>query len=256
MLMKLEQCYGVQYLSLKHKNMELNQRKFIESLIKDGQYLFEKQREKISFETGVQEAESILNNIELYPHILFFGCIMQRRIKAGKAWLIPYKIGKKIGGFEFKKFLKLNKLSLKKIFLENKNLRPRIKNPEQIFYSAINDIHNKYQDDVSKIWAENLNSAVIVRRLLEFKGVGIKIATMTTNILARDFKIKMKDYSSIDISPDVQVRKCFIANGLLRKDVSNEEIIYFAKEIYPQYPGVLDLPAWKCGREIKSNRVK
>lgn len=235
--------------------MTLNRKKFIESLIKDGQYLFKKQRGKIDFETGIQEAESILNNIELYPHIFIFGCIMQRRIKADKAWLIPYGIGKKIGGFEFKKFLNLDKPSLKKIFLENKNLRPRIKDPEQIFYSAIYDIHDKYQDDASKIWNTNLSSATIVRRILEFKGVGIKIATMTTNILARDFKIRMRDYSSIDISPDVQVKKCFIANGLLRKDASNEEIIYLAREIYPQYPGVLDLPAWKCGREIKSNKI-
>lgn len=70
--------------------MTLNRKKFVESLIKNGQHLFKKQKGKIDFETGIQEAESILNNIELYPHIFIFGCIMQRRIRANKAWLIPY----------------------------------------------------------------------------------------------------------------------------------------------------------------------
>ncbi len=60
----------------------------------------------------------------------------------------------------------------------------------------------------------------------------------------------LKDYSSIDISPDVQVRKFFIKNGLLREGASNEELIYLAREIYPAYPGLSDFPAWEGGKNL------
>ncbi|KKU85416.1 MAG: hypothetical protein UY15_C0033G0009, partial [Parcubacteria group bacterium GW2011_GWA2_47_9] len=39
--------------------------------------------------------------------------------------------------------------------------------------------------------------------------------------------------------------------GLLRKEASNEELIYLAREIYPEYPGILDIMAWEMGRKIK-----
>jgi len=67
------------------------------------------------------------------------------------------------------------------------------------FYLATRKIHNDYQDDASNVWKGNPGSAIIVRRFLEFDGVGIKIVTMAVNTLARDFKTPMKDYINIDI---------------------------------------------------------
>jgi endonuclease III len=72
---------------------------------------------------------------------------------------------------------------------------------------------------------------------------------MATNSLARDFKIPMSDFYSIDISPDVQVRRVFTRLGLVAEGASNEEIIYRARAINPEYPGLLDLPAWQIGAD-------
>ena len=87
-----------------------------------------------------------------------------------------------------------------------------------------------------------------MRRFLEFKGIGIKIATMAANILARDFKIPMKDYINIDISPDVHLKRVFGRLGFISKDASNDELIYCARELNPMYPGIFDLPCWEIGR--------
>ena len=122
----------------------------------------------------------------------------------------------------------------------------------ECFYSAIQDIHSKYSGRAENIWSSNPKSALIIRRFLEFKGVAVKIANMAVIILARDFKIPMQDYSSIDIAPDIQVKKYFIHNGLLRDNASNDELIYLAREIYPDFPGILDFAAWEGGREIKN----
>lgn len=73
----------------------------------------------------------------------------------------------------------------------------------EFFFDAIQLIHKKYKDNASNIWKDKPKSATIVRRFLEFNGVGVKIATMAANILAREFKIPMQDRICIDISPDV-----------------------------------------------------
>ncbi|MGA2588194.1 MAG: hypothetical protein ABSF88_14375 [Candidatus Aminicenantales bacterium] len=167
--------------------------------------------------------------------------------------MIPYKVGKEIGAFEFKHFLRVNSGDLKEIFA--KNALHRFNNVMATnFYLAIQDIHSKYQNNAANIWGDKPRSALVIRRFLEFKGVGIKIANVATNILIRDFKVPMEDYASIDLAPDVQVKKFFIENGLLRREASNEELIYLAREIYPKYPGILDIAAWKSGRQLKSTK--
>ena len=88
----------------------------------------------------------------------------------------------------------------------------------------------------------------MVYRFLEFSGVGIKIATMATNILARDFKIRFSDYYSIDVSPDVHVRRVMSRMGLVEKKASNDKIIYKARELSPDFPGIIDFSLWLLGR--------
>jgi endonuclease III len=88
-----------------------------------------------------------------------------------------------------------------------------------------------------------------VRRFLEFEGAGPKIATMATNILAREFKVPMSDYGSIDISPDVQVKRVFTRLGYIRLEANESEIIHAARELNSTYPGVFDLSVWEVGRK-------
>ncbi|MEE9324621.1 MAG: iron-sulfur cluster loop [Dehalococcoidia bacterium] len=216
-------------------------------LVKSGEHLVSRPFKQVHF-TGHQEADVLLNNLAHYPHAFVLACVMDRQIKAEKAWLIPYEFKVRLVSFEF---ARLQELSLGTITSLMSSPKPLHRFPDVMaknFYSAVQRIASKYAGKASAIWAECPSSATIVRRFLEFDGIGPKIATMASNILVRDFKISVSDKVSIDISSDVQVRRVFTRLGLIADGASNEEVMYRARELNPMYPGIFDLSTWEIGR--------
>lgn len=230
----------------KNERMDEKKKRITEILIEKGNNFLKLPREFNHFTKNL-ESDKLLNDIENNPHLFILGCVMDRQIKAERAWLIPFLISKEIGGYEFKDFLKLDKEEIRNIFLEKKFHRFN-ETMSKNFYLAVQRIHTKYNDDVSNIWKDNPQSATIIRRFLEFEGVGIKIATMIANILAREFKIPMLDYLCIDISPDVHIIRVFKRIGVVNNNASIDEILYSARELNPEYPGIFDISCWKIGR--------
>jgi len=216
-------------------------------LVRQGERLLAQPYRKIEF-TGNSKADDLLNDLKNYPHAFVSACVMDRQIKAERAWLIPYEISKEIGGPEFLRFLSLDLDRTKEIFT-TKSLHRFNDTMAENFYLAMQRIHEKYKDDASNIWKGNPKSATVVQRLLQFRGVGIKIASMAANILARDFKIPMADKLCIDISPDVQVKRVFVRLGLIDENATTDELIYRARELNSEYPGIFDLSCWEIGRK-------
>ena len=91
--------------------MDQNTKEIVSILKNRGQNLFDKPKEEIKY-TKVVKADKILNDIERYPHIFVLGCVMDRQIKAERAWLIPYKVSQEIGGLDFNTFLSVSKEDL------------------------------------------------------------------------------------------------------------------------------------------------
>lgn len=215
-------------------------------LIERGERLLAQPYRKIEF-TKDSRADDFLNDLSNYPHAFVLGCVMDRQIKSERAWLIPYEISKEVGGFDFLKFLALDLNETRRIFTK-KRLHRFNDIMAQNFYLATKRIHASYEDCASSIWKNKPSSAKVVRQFLRFDGVGIKIATMAANILARDFKIPMNDKLCIDISPDRLVKRVFLRLGLIDENATNDELIYAARELNPEYPGIFDLSAWQIGR--------
>lgn len=226
-----------------------------QNLIDLGRERFDVPRHTFDFETGIPEAERMLNDIENYPYHFVLGCVMDRQMRTGRAWAIPYRVGEAIYSFTFKDLINLDKDEFVEIFV-SRSLHRFNTLMASNFYAALQLIASKYDGNAANIWSGTPKSATIIRRFLEFRGVGVKIANMATNILARDFKVPMAEYSSIDIAPDAQVKKFFIHHHLLRPEASNEELIYLARELYPEYPGILDIAAWELGRKLKNRPLE
>lgn len=119
-----------------------------------------------------------------------------------------------------------------------------------IFYRALRKIKDAYGSDASTIWKGNPPSASVVNRFLQFEGCGVKIAAMAANILVRQYGIELSDYASIDLSPDVYARRMMKRLGLVPEGCDVNLIIYAAREISPDNPGIIDYPLWDIGQKI------
>ena len=145
----------------------------------------------------------------------------------------------------------LSSLSRNDIYLLMKQPEPLHRFVDKMtdcFYLAVQKIEKVYDGNATAIWSKNPSSAEVVYRFLQFDGVGPKIGTMAANILARDFKIPFSDYTAIEISADVHIRRVFGRLGLCASNASVEQIIYKAKALYPSFPGMMDFPCWDIGR--------
>lgn len=226
--------------------MNGNQEIIARTLIRRGTKLLNGPYREIMF-TEHPEANKLLNDLKCHPHAFVLACVMDRQVKAERAWAIPYEISKEIKGFEFHRLRELTERKIRNIF-RKRRLHRFNDDMSRYFYLAVQKIHSDYDGIASRIWADKPGSASVVRRFLEFHGVGIKIATMAANILARDFKIPMADHLCIDVSPDVHVLRVFMRLGFIPKDSGGDMLIYTARELNPEFPGIFDLSCWEIGR--------
>lgn len=190
---------------------------------------------------------NFLNDLTNYPHAFVLACGMDRQIKAERAWSIPLRIREILGSFEISVLQSVSLNDYIEIFTSH-SLHRFNTTMAETFHSAVQRIAQEYNGDASKIWYGKPSSAAVVYRFLQFDGYGLKIATMATNILARQFKVPLSDYYSIDISPDVHIRRVLSRCGFIDSSATVDSIIYKAREIYPEFPGIIDFSCWEIGR--------
>lgn len=217
-------------------------------LVKLGKERFRSvERQMIHFVDDI-EKNDFLNDIENTPHAYVLACLMVRQIKAERAWSIPSQIQKIIGSFEIDDLMKVSADEYKNIFSKY-SLHRFYDTMAEVFYAGVHDISERFDGDASQIWSNYPSSAKVVYEFLLFKGSGPKIATMAANILARDFKIPFSDYFSIDISPDVHIMRVMHRTGLVSPEADIDAVVYKARELNPEYPGIIDCSCWEIGRE-------
>jgi len=200
--------------------------------------------------TGLRGADELLNDIDGHPHAFVIACVMDRQIGAERAWRVPYELKQRLGFFCFPLLAELSLEQLEAAMVQPAPLHRFPNLMAKYAYAAIQRIQTGFHGNAAAIWAGRPSSATIVRRFLEFEGVGQKIATMAANSLVREFRIPVSDRYSIDISVDVQIRRVFARMGFVPEGASQEYIIYRARELHPEYPGIFDLVLWELGRTV------
>lgn len=216
-------------------------------LIALGQEQFRKPAAFVEFARH-RPADELLNDLSGHPHAFVLACLSDRQIKAERAWRIPHDLAQRIGGFSFERLRALSAPALRRAFTRPTPLHRFPDAMSALFHAAIERVATLYEGDASRIWSGRPSSATVVLRFLAFEGIGPKIATMATNLLARDLKVPLSDYASVDVSVDVHVRRVLARLGLIEPGFTLEQVVYTARAICPEFPGVVDLPLWEIGR--------
>jgi uncharacterized HhH-GPD family protein len=193
------------------------------------------------------EADKLLQDLEHFPHAFVLGCLMDRQIKAEKAWIIPYIIQQQIGSFEIDQLAKVKETEYQKIF-DSETLHRFNATMATVFYRGVLRIKEQYNGDASLIWKkEETVKDNVVSRFRKFNGCGQKISTMAANILMRRFGIPLYT-GCIDISADVHVKRVFKRTGLTDAEDKKQTILK-ARELNPEFPGIIDYACWKIGKD-------
>ena len=178
------------------------------------------------------------------PHAFLFACLMDRQVTAERAWTVPLLIRNAWAHLD----LALGPLSEEQWVRLLREPSPAHRLPETM---AV--LHRAYTASHRALRRRRLtsgrvpSSATLVTSLLEFHGAGPKIATMTANILVRDFHVPLSDYRYIDISADTQVQRVMARLGFVRR-VPTWMSSLCGRRLNPDFPGIFDFALWDIGR--------
>jgi len=195
-------------------------------------------------------AQSLILDLDGSPHAFLMGWLAQRASNAERAWAFPYRLKERLGTLDVRSLASMSEVSL----AEAMGVAPALHRLHPAMASNVRSMATRllesYGGDASRIWGGSPSAATVVRRLLEFEGVGIKIATMTTALLVKFFHVPMRDLHFLDLPIDVHIRRVLQRLELVRDEDDDEVMVWRARELWPGFPGVVDVALWELGREF------
>ncbi|MCX7169862.1 MAG: iron-sulfur cluster loop [Proteobacteria bacterium] len=197
--------------------------------------------------TDDEDANQLVNDLDNMPHAFVLACFMDRQIPARKAWAIPQNIRLRVGSFDIGTLAHVSEQQYIQHFLNPTKLHRYPEKMAICFSFAVHRLQTEYGGDAARLWSDRPSSGEMIYRLLQFSGVGQKIATMTANILVRHFHVQLTDKYSIDVSIDGLVPRVLKRVFGLSESADATELIYFARSLNPDYPGIIDYEAWDIG---------
>ncbi|MBP8257215.1 MAG: hypothetical protein KAX37_07800, partial [Opitutaceae bacterium] len=130
---------------------DLHARRISRMLVARGRREFEASRRVPQF-TPDRAANALMADLRGFPHAFVIGCLMDRQIKAERAWEIPYRIQERLGSFEFRE---LRRLSQAKVIRLMRRPTPLHRYPETMgtnLHAALALIADRYDGDAGRIW--------------------------------------------------------------------------------------------------------
>ena len=100
-------------------------------------------------------ADKLLNDLGQHPHAFVLACIMDRQVTASVAWAVPYKLGQRLGSFDFDA---LAACTEEEILDAMRHPTPLHRFPDimgKVLYAAVRRIETVYDGGASRIWETN-----------------------------------------------------------------------------------------------------
>src|ERR1700733_13520100 len=86
----------------------------VRKLVERGEQLFGAPQRVVRF-TEDEDANKLLNDLSDHPHAFVLACIMDRQVKAERAWIAPYRLSQRLGSFRFGALARLSLNDIKRL---------------------------------------------------------------------------------------------------------------------------------------------
>lgn len=194
--------------------------------------------------TDVPEADAF---VRACPEAFLVGVLFTQGIPAERAWAGPWLLRKRLGHFD-----------LRRLAAEREEVaaavaqRPALHRFKVTVAGWISDaaalLLERWGGSAANLWADAPTARELMRRLMEFPGIGRKKAAMAVELLRRCFGASVSGIETGTVAYDSHVRRVFLRAGLVDRDTP-EAVEGAAAAACPASPGTLDLPAWLIGRQ-------
>ena len=189
----------------------------------------------------------------------FVGIMLDRRVKATKAWNSAKLIVDTYGGGKTNFWKKIKTMNSGKLheFMKSGNdgkalhmLHEKMTKNLQL---AAELMLEKYNGDPRQIWQRRQNVEETKKMFEEFHGIGPQLSNMAVTFLVCDYG-KLggeKFFPSLLPQTDTHSERVFNRTGLTD---GKESAVEAAKKLYPDFPAILDAPAWIIARKYCFNK--
>jgi uncharacterized HhH-GPD family protein len=193
------------------------------------------------------------------PDAFLMAAILSKQIRGPQAYEIPRRLMQRMGHLDVRRIAKMSREELAGYMGPGKHGKALHR-----FYNAMSDqlifdcglIVGKYGGRAENIWEDEQDAGTVIERLQELKGVSQKISNMFVRHLVTDYGVSLEGWDRIDIAVDRHVARVFLRTGLVGSKKGQDkyhvceiakEVVDRARELYPQYPAALDVPAFNIG---------
>ncbi|MEX1046188.1 MAG: DUF6884 domain-containing protein [Actinomycetota bacterium] len=171
--------------------------------------------------------------------------IFDQGIPYERAWQGPYLLKQRLGYLDPERIAADPDAVLRAV-KQPPALHRYVNNVPGWLVAAARIVIEEYEGDAGNIWNDQPTADELQTRLKRFPGIGQKKAAMAVELLMRERKLTVREQQGSDIAYDIHIRRVFLRTGLAERD-DPTQMIAVARELHPQRPGELDLPAWRIG---------
>jgi len=177
--------------------------------------------------------------------------ILDQGVSFEEAWKGPTILEKRLGHLDPSLISQMSIADLTRVIRSPKSLHRFPNRMAKYLKDSYILLATRYKSDFRNVWKDldSSQTGVIIKRLMDFKGIGQKKSTMATRILWELGPLSNFETKEIDISLDRHVVRVFLRTGLVNREGSSD-ILYIARQLFPTFPALLDPPSWKIGKDF------
>jgi endonuclease-3 len=176
------------------------------------------------------------------PNAFFIGALVDRLMRSEIAWKLPLELKKRLGTIDPHKIAQMDVDELASIIRRKPALHRLPREIARVLIASMKLLVEKYDGDASRIWDSASNYEELKKRLLEFPGIGDKIANMIIRMLNDYFGYQFEGVDLPVDRNDIRLVKRLTGGTLTPKE--------FARLIFPQNPYLADDVMFYIGRNF------